>query len=119
MPQFDTIIKNGTVIDGTRVPRYRADIGIKSGLIAAIGNLKTSQAASVIDASGYIVAPGFIDPAYPLRRADSLGRLLYDQQLAWGNLGNDRELWLWLCAAPRPRCRTGHAGPVAQRGHSA
>ena len=41
MPPFDTIIKNGTVIDGTRVPRYRADIGIKSGLIAAIGNLKT------------------------------------------------------------------------------
>ena len=45
MPQFDTIIKNGTVVDGTRVPRYRADIGIKSGLIAAIGNLKTSQAS--------------------------------------------------------------------------
>ena len=61
MPQFDTIIKNGTVVDGTRVPRYRADIGIKGGLIAAIGNLKTSQAASVIDAGGHIVAPGFID----------------------------------------------------------
>ena len=61
MPQFDTIIKNGTVVDGTRVPRYRADIGIKNGMIAAIGNLKTSQAASVIDASGHIVAPGFID----------------------------------------------------------
>ena len=61
MATFDTIIKNGTVVDGTRVPRYRADIGIKNGKIAKIGRLKGSDAAKVLDASGLIVAPGFID----------------------------------------------------------
>ncbi len=38
MPQFDTIARGGTIVDGTRVPRYRADIGIKNGKIAKIGH---------------------------------------------------------------------------------
>ncbi len=58
MATFDTIIKGGMVVDGTRVPRYHADLGIKNGKIAQIGRLKTSEAAKVIDASGLIVAPG-------------------------------------------------------------
>ena len=46
MATFDTIIKNGTVVDGTRVPRYRADIGIKNGKIAKIGeNITVSRFA--------------------------------------------------------------------------
>jgi N-acyl-D-amino-acid deacylase len=61
MAQFDTIIKGGTVVDGTKVPRYRADIGIKNGKIAQIGRLQSSDAAKVIDATGLIVAPGFVD----------------------------------------------------------
>ena len=61
MPQFDTIIKNGTIVDGTRVPRYRADIGIKNGKIAKIGRLNANDATKVVDANGLIVAPGFID----------------------------------------------------------
>ena len=61
MPQFDTIIKNGTIIDGTRVPRYRADLGIKNGKIAKIGRLQTSDAARVIDATGQYLIPGLWD----------------------------------------------------------
>ncbi len=61
MAEFDLIIKGGTVVDGTRVPRYRADVGIKNGKIAKIGRLKGSDAEKVLDASGLIVAPGFID----------------------------------------------------------
>jgi N-acyl-D-aspartate/D-glutamate deacylase len=61
MPTFDTIIKDGMIVDGTRVPRYRADIGITNGKIATIGRLNRSDAAKVLDASGLIVAPGFID----------------------------------------------------------
>jgi N-acyl-D-aspartate/D-glutamate deacylase len=72
MPQFDTIIKNGTVVDGTRVPRYRADIGIKNGKIAKIGRLDGSDAKKVVDATGMIVAPGFIDL-----------HTHYDAQLHW------------------------------------
>lgn len=61
MAELDTIIKGGTIVDGTRVPRYKADLGIKNGKIAKIGRLKSSDAARVLDASGLIVAPGFID----------------------------------------------------------
>src|SRR6266478_6499895 len=61
MAEFDTIIKDGMIVDGTRVPRYKADIGIKDGKIAKIGHLKSSDAAKVLDASGQIVAPGYVD----------------------------------------------------------
>ncbi|MBI3796038.1 MAG: amidohydrolase family protein, partial [Deltaproteobacteria bacterium] len=61
MAEFDTIIKDGTVVDGTRVPRYKADIGIKGGKIAKIGRLNSSDAKQVLDARGLIVAPGGID----------------------------------------------------------
>ena len=61
MAEFDTIIRDGTVVDGTRVPRYKADIGIKNGKIAKIGRLKSSDAKQVLDAHGLIVAPGGID----------------------------------------------------------
>ena len=58
---FDTLIANGTVIDGTGRLRYDADVGITGGKIAAIGSLEDSEAARVIDATGLVVAPGFID----------------------------------------------------------
>ncbi|HXG20659.1 MAG TPA: amidohydrolase family protein, partial [Methylomirabilota bacterium] len=61
MAEFDTIIKGGTIVDGTLVPPYRADVGIKNGVITKIGHLKSSDARQVLDASGLTVAPGAID----------------------------------------------------------
>lgn len=61
MSEFDLVIKGGTIIDGTRAPRYRADIGVTDGHIKTIGKLAASSGRSVIDAGGCIVAPGFID----------------------------------------------------------
>ena len=58
---FDTLIKNGTVIDGTGRLRYQADVGITDGRIAAIGRLTDAEAAKTVDAKGLVVAPGFID----------------------------------------------------------
>lgn len=58
---FDTLIANGTVIDGTGRLRYAADVGITNGKIEAIGSLENADATRVIDATGLIVAPGFID----------------------------------------------------------
>ncbi len=58
---FDTLIVNGTVIDGTGAPRKRADVGVNRGRIAAIGDLADQQATLRIDATGHVVAPGFID----------------------------------------------------------
>jgi N-acyl-D-amino-acid deacylase len=58
--QYDLIIRNGTVIDGSGMPRYRADVGIAAGKIASIGRLRDS-AREVIDAEGHVVTPGIID----------------------------------------------------------
>lgn len=58
---FDLLIRGGTVIDGTRRPRFVADIGIVGDRIAAIGELAESTADAVVSAKGKIVAPGFID----------------------------------------------------------
>jgi N-acyl-D-amino-acid deacylase len=58
--QYDLIIRNGTVIDGSGMPRFRADVGIAQGRIASIGRIHDG-AKEVIDAEGHIVAPGFID----------------------------------------------------------
>lgn len=58
----DTLILNGTVIDGTGKARYRADIRITNGVIKSVSSHETALAGdSVIDATGMIVAPGFID----------------------------------------------------------
>ena len=58
---FDLLIKNGTVVDGTGGPRRVADVGITSGKITALGSLAEATAARIIDATGLVVAPGFID----------------------------------------------------------
>ena len=59
--EFDLIIKGGTVIDGTGADARRADVGVSGGKIAAIGGLPGAAAGKVLDASGSVVAPGFID----------------------------------------------------------
>jgi len=61
MAEFDLHIKGGTVVDGTRVPRFRGDVWIKDGKIAQIGGRAPGFAKKVIDADGLIVAPGFVD----------------------------------------------------------
>jgi N-acyl-D-amino-acid deacylase len=58
---FDIIINNGTVYDGTGAKPRRADVGIKGDRIAAVGDLKSAKAATIVDAQGLAVAPGFIN----------------------------------------------------------
>jgi N-acyl-D-amino-acid deacylase len=58
---YDLILRNGTVVDGTRAPRYAADIAVTGDRIAEIGKLHASRAELELDVSGRIVAPGFID----------------------------------------------------------
>ena len=72
MKTFDLIIRGGTVVDGTGVPRYKADVAIKDGRIAMISGVIKAGAAKELDASGCIVAPGAIDL-----------HTHYDAQLNW------------------------------------
>ncbi|WP_396626257.1 amidohydrolase family protein [Luteitalea sp.] len=60
-PEFDLVVRGGWVLDGTGTPAMRADIGVQGDRIAALGDLATRTAAVSIDATGLVVAPGFID----------------------------------------------------------
>lgn len=60
-PEFDVIIRGGEVVDGLNTPARRADVGIAGDRITAVGDLAAATAGHVIDASGRVVAPGFID----------------------------------------------------------
>ncbi|HWP36515.1 MAG TPA: D-aminoacylase [Gemmatimonadales bacterium] len=60
-PPYDLLIRGGRVLDGSGNPWYAADVAVRGGRIAALGNLSEAQAARVVDASGLYVAPGFID----------------------------------------------------------
>src|SRR5262245_45883675 len=61
MPMFDTVIRNGTIVDGRMLPRYHSDIGLRDGRVAGIGRFGEEDGARVIDAEGCIVAPGVVD----------------------------------------------------------
>ena len=72
---YDLVIKNGTVIDGSGLPRYRADVGVRHGRIVTIGRIR-ERAREVVDAEGQVVTPGFVD-----------GHTHMDAQIFWDPLG--------------------------------
>jgi N-acyl-D-aspartate/D-glutamate deacylase len=60
-PEFDILIRNGRVVDGTGNPSFIGDVGLRDGRVAAVGRLANRSASRTIDAAGLVVAPGFID----------------------------------------------------------
>jgi len=58
---FDILIQNGMIVDGTGSPAFHGDLAIKAGRIAALGKLRNKTAGRTIDAKGLVVAPGFVD----------------------------------------------------------
>ena len=73
---FDLVVKNGMIVDGSGLPRYRGDVGVKDGKIAEIGRLDGQNAKEVVDAEGRVVAPGFVD-----------GHTHMDAQIFWDPIG--------------------------------
>ena len=73
--QYDLLIKNGTVVDGSGLPRFQADVAIAEGKITAIGKIR-ENAREIIDAEGHVVSPGFVD-----------GHTHMDAQVFWDPLG--------------------------------
>jgi N-acyl-D-aspartate/D-glutamate deacylase len=72
MAGYELLIRNGMVIDGSRAPRVRADVAIRDGKVARIGRVDPADADEVLDATGLVVAPGFVDL-----------HTHYDAQLFW------------------------------------
>jgi N-acyl-D-aspartate/D-glutamate deacylase len=74
---YDVLIRGGQVVDGTGRAAFEADVGVRDGEIAAVGDLGEATADRTIDASGLVVAPGFIDVHTHVARAmaDSATRL--------------------------------------------
>jgi N-acyl-D-aspartate/D-glutamate deacylase len=72
---FDLVVKDGMIVDGSGLPRYRADIGVKDGKIAEIGRIN-GAAKETLNAEGRVVAPGFVD-----------GHTHMDAQIFWDPIG--------------------------------
>src|ERR1043165_8465204 len=73
---FDLVVKDGMIVDGSGLPRYRADIGVKDGKIAEIGRINGAAAKETMDAEGRVVSPGFVD-----------GHTHMDAQIFWDPIG--------------------------------
>jgi N-acyl-D-amino-acid deacylase len=88
---FDVVLLGGKVVDGTGAPWFYADVGIRHGKIAAIGHLKNAKTRQSLNASGLIVAPGFVDmmgqTATPLLRNPQSAFNLLSQGVTTINAG--------------------------------
>ena len=89
---YDILIKGGTVVDGTGLPGYRADVAISDDRIAAIGDLKGESAKDTIDADGLTVSPGFVD-----------GHTHMDAQVFWDHLGGN-SCWAGVTSVVMGNC---------------
>ncbi len=72
MAEYDIVIRGGTIVDGLRTPRYVSDLAVRDGRVVKIGGLRSATARRTIDATGLVVAPGFIDT-----------HTHYDAQIFW------------------------------------
>src|ERR1039458_9935117 len=88
---YDLVIRNGTVIDGSGLGSFRADVGIVDGAIAFVGRIRESGAAE-IDADGHVVTPGFVD-----------GHTHMDAQVFWDASGSN-SCWHGVTAAAMGNC---------------
>jgi N-acyl-D-aspartate/D-glutamate deacylase len=73
---YDLLIKNGRIVDGSGMPAFRGDVGVKDGKIAEIGRFNGVATKETLDAEGRVVSPGFVD-----------GHTHMDAQIFWDPIG--------------------------------
>jgi N-acyl-D-aspartate/D-glutamate deacylase len=88
---YDTVIRGGTVVDGSGLGSYRADVGVVGGRIAFVGRI-SERGAAEIDADGHVVTPGFID-----------GHTHMDAQVFWDPSGSS-SCWHGVTSAVMGNC---------------
>ena len=88
---YDLVIRNGTVIDGSGAPPFRADVAVTGGRIQTIGRI-AERGVREIDAEGHVVTPGFIDPHTHL-----------DAQMFWDHVGAN-SCWHGVTTAVMGNC---------------
>ena len=107
---MDVVIRGGTVIDGTGKPGYLADVGVKDGRVSFIGVIEEKRGRFVIDATGLVVAPGFIDmmgqTASPMIESDVSAINLLTQGITTINAGEGASA---APLAPQNAKRNGYA----------
>ena len=113
---YDLVIRNGTVVDGSGLGSFRADVGIVGDRIAFVGRIR-DRGSREIDAEGHVVTPGFVD-----------GHTHMDAQVFWDASGSN-SCWHGVTTAVMGNCgftlapvrpgerRAGRAQPRARRGH--
>ena len=104
MAEYSLVVRNGTVVDGTGFPSYRADVGVRDDRIVAIGRIR-EKGAEEIDAEGHLVTPGFVD-----------GHTHMDAQVFWDPLGTC-SCWHGVTTAVMGNC--GFTLAPARRGEEA
>ena len=114
---YDLVIRGGRVVDGSGLPSYVADVGVKDGKVVDVGKLKDG-AAKTIDAGGLAVSARFHRSSYPSRCADALGSLRHLRAAAWRDLGGDGELRLVSGAGPAGHRRRHRQKLRPRRGDS-
>lgn len=102
MTTYDLLIKNGTVVDGTGAPRFKADIGIRDGKIVDLGEIN-GAAAETVDASGLIVAPGTVD-----HHTHYDAQIFRDSTCADGGQNGVTSVVMANCGFGFSPCRTEH-----------
>ena len=97
---FDLLIANGLVVDGTGTAPRRADVAVKDGRIAAVGELAGAEARERLDASGHIVTPGFVD-----LHTHFDGQISWDDELMPSSIHGTTTVVLGNCGVGFAPCR--------------